>query len=285
MVTNNTAKLALGEGCYNFLLNPQGRIQGDLTAFRVADAGGDTTYLLETDAEQAQPVFDWLDRYIIMDDVALAMDEDSAALVLAGTTAPAILARPAEDQHRGSQAITATEIAGTHLQLCQDGSMRLPVFWLWMAKEAVEKVAASLQEAGAKPGGWQAHEWLRIASGVPQFGQDILARDLPQETGQTRALHFQKGCYLGQEIVERIHSRGNVHRALSGFSLTAAAPAPLPVLDGEQEIGQLTSIATVPLPSGEQTIAMGIVRSAALVAARPLTAGGHPVRPHPLPFL
>ena len=73
---------------------------------------------------------------------------------------------------------------------------------------------ATLRTAGATQVGCAALEKLRIAEGIPTYGVDFVERDLPQETSQLRALSFNKGCYLGQEIVERIRSRGNVHRHL-----------------------------------------------------------------------
>ena len=69
-------------------------------------------------------------------------------------------------------------------------------------------------------------EAFRIAEGIPAYGIDMAERDLPQETSQMRALHFNKGCYLGQEIVERIRSRGNVHRHLRPWSLSGRAGEP-----------------------------------------------------------
>ena len=65
--------------------------------------------------------------------------------------------------------------------------------------------------------GSEALEMQRIVAGIPLYGVDIRERDLPQETEQMRALNFNKGCYVGQEIVERIRSRGNVHRKFTGF--------------------------------------------------------------------
>ena len=81
-----------------------------------------------------------------------------------------------------------------------------------------------LSAAGAKPVGSAALEAFRIAEGIPAYGVDMLERDLPQETSQLRALHFSKGCYLGQEIVERIRSRGNVHRHLRSLRLDGPLP-------------------------------------------------------------
>ena len=74
--------------------------------------------------------------------------------------------------------------------------------------------------------GAAALERFRIASGIPRYGQDIRERDLPQETEQRRALNFSKGCYVGQEIVERIRSRGNVHRTFTGFVVDGALYRP-----------------------------------------------------------
>ncbi len=70
------------------------------------------------------------------------------------------------------------------------------------------------------PAACRAAEAVRVLEGTPRYGVDLGERDLPQETSQTRALHFAKGCYLGQEIVERIRSRGAVHRRLAQFTLS-----------------------------------------------------------------
>ena len=101
------------------------------------------------------------------------------------------------------------------------------------------------------PVGCQALEALRIAEGIPAYGIDMAERDLPQETSQMRALHFSKGCYLGQEIVERIHSRGNVHRHLRQLELTGPLPAAGTelTLDGAAA-GNITSAAEIPWPAG-----------------------------------
>ena len=90
----------------------------------------------------------------------------------------------------------------------------------------LEKLWTALRTAGAIPVGAASLEAFRIAEGIPAYGVDIVERDLPQETSQMRALHFNKGCYLGQEIVERIRSRGNVHRHLRPLELSGPVPAP-----------------------------------------------------------
>ena len=82
------------------------------------------------------------------------------------------------------------------------------------------------------------HAW-RLERFVPRYGEDITDKTLPQETGLASALHFQKGCYLGQEIVERIRSRGHVNRMLSGLVFDGEAPAAGTKLDGDA--GEITS--------------------------------------------
>ena len=123
-----------------------------------------------------------------------------------------------------------------------------------------------------------------ISRHAPLRAKDIrnneTARDLPQETNQTHALHFTKGCYIGQEIVERIHSRGQVHRTLTRFRLTPADPAAaLPTLpvtlqaDG-RPAGELTSAAWAPIPDGPQLLALGYMRREALELRKELTYPG-----------
>src|SRR5438045_7821277 len=124
-------------------------------------------------------------------------------------------------------------------------------FELWLTPANVKSVWEALVQAGAKPVGTAALELLRIASGIPRYGQDIREKDLPQETGQQRALHFTKGCYIGQEIVERIRSRGAVHRQFSGFIFGEFLPTPGPKVEAAgKEVGDITRAASLPSNHG-----------------------------------
>jgi aminomethyltransferase len=121
--------------------------------------------------------------------------------------------------------------------------------------------------------GSEALEMQRIVDGIPLYGVDIKERDLPQETGQMRALNFNKGCYVGQEIVERIRSRGNVHRKFTGFvaeGVAAVAAGDKIILD-EKEIGEVTSAAHLRAASGERTVALGYIRREAGIPGREVT--------------
>ena len=131
----------------------------------------------------------------------------------------------------------------------------------------------------------------RIANGIPLYGVDIRERDLPQETEQMRALNFNKGCYVGQEIVERIRSRGNVHRKFAGFLMEGAPaiPAGSKIISGkageeEKEVGEITSVAVLRTPSGERTLALGYIRREVGVPGREVTIGGVKATVIKLPF-
>lgn len=279
MVTNSAQALQEGTSNYNFVLNAQGRIQGDLHAFRRAN-----DFVLETTRDQREVMMGWFDRYIIMDDVVLtSLDEHLTAIGMAGPTTAAVIARVGislGDVSAGT--FTAAKWSATEITVCRTDDPILPRYEIWISPGAVASLWSALVAAGAVPCGSHAVEMLRIVSGIPRYGVDIRGRDLPQETNQTRALHFAKGCYLGQEIVERIRSRGNVHRSFGGFALTGRTPSAGATLrvDGKP-VGELTSMAV--LPDGRQ-IALGYARRELMERSTPFDYDGGVAHTSPLPF-
>jgi folate-binding protein YgfZ len=144
---------------------------------------------------------------------------------------------------------------------------------IWIAPESVRQLWDALRAAGASAIGSEALELQRIVSGIPTYGVDIRERDLPQETEQARALNFSKGCYVGQEIVERIRSRGAVHRKFAGFVAEGAVQivAGMKIFAGEKEVGEITSAAF--LRTAEKTVALGYIRREVGVPGREVTIG------------
>jgi folate-binding protein YgfZ len=160
---------------------------------------------------------------------------------------------------------TSVEWNGWNLRILRGYGVLAQHYEFWLPSAGLAKLWGCLRTGGATPIGSRSLEAFRIAEGVPAYGVDMVERDLPQETSQMRALHFAKGCYLGQEIVERIRSRGNVHRHLRPLELSGPVPqggAELKLEDGTAA-GQITSAAELPLPSGPRVFALGIVRSEA----------------------
>jgi aminomethyltransferase len=146
---------------------------------------------------------------------------------------------------------------------------------IWISPDRVRQLWDALVAAGATAVGSEALELHRVLSGVPQYGVDIRERDLPQETEQARALNFNKGCYVGQEIVERIRSRGAVHRKFSGFVTEGLAPIvpKMRVMTGEKDVGEITSVASLHLAGGEKTVALGYIRREVGIPGREVMIG------------
>lgn len=288
MVSNSIQGLALGEGNYNFLLNAQGRIQGDATVYR-EPAEGAASFLLETDRSQLETIQQALDRFIIMDDVELTVLENLSGVLVAGPQALAVVMAigTKNDQAApcspGAQApppqtinLKHTMYGGVPVWLIKAYSPLVPRFEIWSDAATVASILAEIKDSAALPASVAALEWLRILEARPQYGVDIRDRDLPQETSQVHALHFAKGCYLGQEIVERIRSRGQVHRRFTALRLTGELPATLPaVLEaGGKAAGEITSAALVPLAEGPALLALGYVRQEAVDAKLEFTYAG-----------
>jgi aminomethyltransferase len=286
MVTNNIRDLAPGHGLYAFFLSPQGRIQADMYCFH-----REQDFIVETDAWQMEGLRSAFDKYIIMDDVELADAEAQPGLLVAGPKAAETLHRvlgdgtgscvdrlaPLEFGQAAVDRSLITAIRG-------DDSF-IPSFELWGGSNDSPGLWAKLVAAGAKPIGFEALEMLRIWSGRPRFGQDIRERDLPQETEQHQALDFSKGCYVGQEIVERIRSRGNVHRTFHGFVLSGETPVRGAKLQADgKEVGELTSVNRIPAAREERPVALGYIRREALERGAKITYPGGEAQPAKVPF-
>jgi folate-binding protein YgfZ len=253
MVTNNIRDLATGHGLYAFLLNPQGRILGDLYTYNRGES-----IVVDTDRSQSEKILATFDHYIIMDDVEVkdVTDEVSAVgisgprgrevLIAAGFAVPEI--QPLQMQSVTWQSMECSLVCG------EQGNWEI-----WVSSSGVTKLWDALLAAGARPVGFEALEVHRIESGIPAYGIDIRDRDLPQETEQERALNFNKGCYIGQEIVERIRSRGAVHRKFTGFVLNGTVATGSKVVSNGKEVGEITSIAELPI-AGDKRIALGYIR-------------------------
>jgi folate-binding protein YgfZ len=284
MVTNNIKDLAPGQGNYNFLLNSQGRIQGDATLYREPHEG-EATFLLETDTTQLETIQTHLDKFIIMDDVELTPEPSSQSVILVlGPAAPQVL----QSYFSTFRFPTFAPMQPFQLACPSDDPERLATI-PDRQRVAYQLITHRPQEFAAYAAGQgvptltpETVEALRILEARPKFGQDIRDKDLPQETalngGPSPALHFAKGCYLGQEIVERIHCRGNVHRTFTRFTLTGQMPQLPATLEAQvngqaKPAGELTSAAAI----DGRLHALGYLRRE--FASHPLTYPGGAATP------
>jgi len=262
MVSNNVRDLAAGRGVYAFLLNAQGHIQADLYAFNRGES-----LLVDAERSQREKILQIFDHYIIADDVEVSdISGKLTALGLTGPESRSVLERAG---------ITVPELE--YLQFAEIQWQQIPLtvlhsgeeardsWQIWVAPDHISALWDALAKAGARPTGTAALNLFRISRSIPQFGQDIRDRDLPQETGQMRALSFTKGCYLGQEIVERIRSRGAVHREFGAFAVDGPLPAAGTKIQAEgKDVGEVTSSAVLPLPTGDRPVALGYLRREAV---------------------
>jgi len=277
MVSNNIKDLHVNRGNYNFVLNPQGRILGDLYAYNRGEY-----LLMDTERSQLDTLLTLLRRYIIMDKVEL-VDKSSelSAIGVQGPRAAELLKRVGiDDPGMGPMQLADVSWKGASITLTRMASDEFITYEVWANAETLSEVWRALLDAGALPVGSEALEKFRVAIAFPKYGIDIRDRDLPQETGQNHALNFTKGCYIGQEIVERIRSRGNVHRVFAKLRIEGELPSPGTKLQsGGKDVGEITSVNRIPAGAGEETVALGYVRREAVESGAQITYPGGEAKP------
>lgn len=264
MITQTVKGLGPGQTGYTLVLNPQGRIQGDGAVLFYEDH-----LELETDRSQSERLLGHLRRFIIMDDVQLqGLDAARTVLGIAGPRAATILEQLGAMVPEAGR-VEATQLAGVEVTVVSAYGPVAPRWEIQVAADQVLTVWTALLGAGAAACGAEALEKLRILEGVPAFDVDFSDKQLPQETNLTRALNFTKGCYIGQETVERIRARATLHRSLRQFELQGETPPFKPgekieLQAGEAAAGELTSVARIDLPGFSKILALGIARTEAL---------------------
>jgi folate-binding protein YgfZ len=261
--TNHVNDLAPGAGLYAFFLNDKGRILADARIFRL-----ESGYFLDTEPETAVFLRDHIDRYIIADDAYVT--DESADWAVIGLEGPDSHLRAAElnlPVPEKDLAILPWE-DGFVAKLAFAATQGLRIWVRSAKKQALVDRLTALQtpEVAAKDA-----RLVRIENGIPRYGEDITDRYLVQETQALHAVHFTKGCYLGQEIVERVRSRGQVHRFLTSIRLeTANTPERgAKLLANGAAAGEITSAAYSPALS--KVVAMAYLRADVLQSKAGIT--------------
>ncbi len=263
MSTNHIAGLQPNEGVYAFFLTPQGRIVADAFVYNLGE-----TMLLDTEPETAEKLREHLDKYIIADDVML--EDETARWAVVAVEGPAsldfaaTLGLPVPEK----QYALAVWNDGFTVRVASTGPTGLRVF---MPASQKQDFVARLNIPQAMSGETRT---VRLENGMPRFGEDISERYLVQETQQVHAVHSNKGCYLGQEIVERVRSRGQVHRLLTPIRVKSnVPPAPGTKLSANgKDVAEITSADYSPF--FHEVVALGYVRTEAVQSRPELSFAG-----------
>ncbi len=256
MVTNDVERLAPGQGQMAVKASPRGRVEGLVRVRRSEDA-----FFLEVEEASAQAVADGLAKMMIMDDVTLADGTpDRTVLALVGPRSAEILGTvqlPAPD----AEYAFATAAGVT---VIRDDAFGGVGYELHVPPSDVAKWQDRLTKAGATMVSSGSLDVIRIENGRPRDGVDIDADTIPMEARLEAAIDFEKGCYVGQEVIARAHNLGGVKHILVGLELDGEAPPPvgarLYATENGKETGEVTS--AVWSPTFGRAIGLGFVRVA-----------------------
>jgi folate-binding protein YgfZ len=274
MVTGDARSLEPGDGRFVYFTSPQGKILAEARIFAL-----EACLLLELPAGRAAPIAEHLSRYIVADRVAAGPRSDLRALSLVGPAAWQVAARLAPTGPPPATCWSSLQLEwrGNEVILSREERLGAPAVTVHIGSDAAPAVAAELRRpldgVAAAPVGFAAAEALRIESGQARFGPDFGTERFPQEVGESDALDFEKGCYLGQEVVARIHYRGKVNHRLCGLRLAGSElpPPGSPVALAGEEVGRSGSAGRS--PSLGHGIALAVLHTKAERGAGVVVAG------------
>ncbi len=246
LVTCDVKGLAAGDGRYGFFTSGQGKVLCDFVLLASADR-----LHLDLPAGLGAEMAAHLQKYVIADRVEIRSVPDRTAIALLGSRLdagldsilPELGALPASDWGHGE-----VEVEGVTVELGRHPRLGAPAAVAWVETASAERLRGAWIARGARPIDGEDLEALRVEAGIPRFGVDFGADNFPQETGQEEAaVSYTKGCYLGQEVVARIHYRGGVQRSLRGVRFERDIPPSGAVLEHEgREAGRVGSTTRSP---------------------------------------
>jgi folate-binding protein YgfZ len=246
-LTNEIEGLEPGTGCYAALLDRKGHVQADARVLRLSDQ----ELLLDTEPPATETLRRHLETYKIGREVEIAnLTDEQAVVSVLGPAGSQVVGVSPESEHSHVEA----EVGGI---ACRAVATDLGLD-LIAPTAGVDRLRAALLGAGAVEVSEDAAEIVRVESGRPRFGAEITPESMPAEAGIVeRAVDFEKGCYIGQEPVARLHYRGKPNRSLRGLRLSAPAPSGAGLALGDRTVGKLGTSCVSPTLG---PIALAIVR-------------------------
>jgi folate-binding protein YgfZ len=271
-LTNDIEGLEPGEGCYAALLDRKGHMQSDMRVLNCSGAPlpgisgerrtgteGEGAIWVDTEVSALEVTRRHLEMYKIGRDVEIEdVSAERGLLSLIGPRSAEIAAAPPLPEY----ACESLSVGGFE---CLAVGTALGIDLIAPAADA-ERLRAGLTEAGAVEVGPEAAEILRIEAGTPRFGAEMDSSTMPAEAGIVEAaVDFEKGCYIGQETVARLHYRGKPNRRLRGLRLSAPVATGTPLILGDKEVGRVGGSCVSPVHG---PIALAILRREAEPGAK-----------------
>jgi folate-binding protein YgfZ len=273
LITNDMKTLAENTWMPAAFPNVQGRLIASVRVVRLKDEGTDQkvspTFLIDTEPATHARVLKTIERFTLAGDFRVSdMTSQTAQLSVQGKKSVDAVRSVLGDAAASLTANQATQVSWPQGELAsnvtvirsdhtiEDG------FDLVVNADQADSLWQALQNAGARPVGYDALEILRIEAGLPRYGVDMDETNVVTEAALDDAVSFTKGCYVGQEIIARIKYRGHVAKKLTGLvfeqAVTVEAGAVIKSEDGVKEIGRITS--KTYSPHLGRTIALGFVK-------------------------
>lgn len=287
LVTCRVAGLGAGECTYGYFTEGKGRILSDVLVIALEDR----LWLELPSPTEANEIRAHLEKYIVADRVEVLPLGDFVQLALVGAGTHHALRSASELSAPGSDVDVARDhdatlgdggvvrLGKTQLFVHRHPRLGTTAVQFWVSSGIASDVADDLLEHfAAQLIGHETAERVRLIAGVPRYGADFDSSNLPGEVAVRGAVDFEKGCYLGQEIVARMHYRGQPARQLRRLRARGTGPEVeelIAALDrGERElrlegesVGEVTSWSVgAQASSGDELVALGLVRRAALEA-------------------
>lgn len=260
MLSNDLRALKTFDGAYATLLTQQGKVIADVRVLCAMNS-----FYLDFWENLQEKLLAHLNRYLIADEVEIAdRSQEYSTLSIQGPKAEALLRQvlaPVVQLPDRPKQHSMVDIDGAAICVVNDSHTGELGYDLIIPRFHVANIAAKLTAAGkAFSAAWvgeEAQNILRVEAGIPRYGIDFTEDNLLLEVGVDEAVSFTKGCYLGQEVVERIRSRGHVNKKLSGLLLDGEKPAqPGDVIEAaNKQVGTVTS--SVFSPALKRAVALG----------------------------
>ena len=280
MTTNDFNRLTIGQGCEAVFIEQRARIIDVGVFYRGAH---NTLLIVSPDSRESIPT--WLDRFIFAESIEFEdITEQTAMLECSGPQVAEIvqqtLSVDISQSCEGDLIHPQEEDAMWLARTDWDGN---PGFRAVGPPGAVADLRAKLADAGVRPMSEETWEILRIEQGIPLLGKELTDAYNPWEAGLGRAVHMDKGCYIGQEVIARLDTYDKIKQHLVGLRFSADnLPVPgEPLLDGHREVGRITSAIESPSLG---PIALAYVRRAASGSNTILECNGVQATVVSLPF-